>query len=86
MGGLDMVNDNRFRQGKQGLLFLILAAAIWLHSPAMAVASGPGSQIEFLDSRLSIYVENVPLGSVLGKIYAKVGVEFIVGNAQYEDR
>jgi hypothetical protein len=66
-----------------GWLILLLFVAIFaVQSPLQASASKTSYQVEYINDRLTIHVNNVALGPVLAKIKEKTGVEFVVGQEQ----
>ena len=62
------------------LLFFVAIFAVQL--PLQASASKTSYQVEYINDRLTIHVNNVALGPVLAKIKEKTGVEFVVGQEQ----
>jgi hypothetical protein len=64
------------------LIHLFFVIILIVQLPLQASATKDSYQVEYINKRLAVKVDNIPLGSVLTKIKEKTGVEFVVNQEQ----
>jgi len=71
-------------RGRGWLILLFFAVILAVQSPLQVSESKKNCEVEYINERLTVNVDNVALGSVLAAIREKTGVEFVLSQEESE--